>query len=91
MTYEDFMKLNEDEQKAAWTSLQTDNESFLNMRAEIESFKLDNDAYIKENEKLLSELQKTKEMNFSLARKLNLGAEKKAPEDILHDMFSQQK
>lgn len=91
MTYEEFKALSEDEQQTAFTSLQTDSDSFLNMKAELESFKVDNDGYIAENKKLLDELQKTKEMNFTLSRKMNLGAEKKAPEDILHDMFSQQK
>ena len=56
------------------------------MEAERNSFQKENDLLRKEMAELKTEMKKTKELNFTLARSVKTEPEKSA-EDILHEMF----
>lgn len=92
MTFEDFKTLSEEEQKAAFTLLQDNENALLDVKAELASFATDNKGLEEDVSRLQEELAKTKEMNFSLARKLNVSSQKAAStEDIIHNMFKKEK
>lgn len=87
MKFEEFKQLSEDEQHAVFTEMQINKDDLMNAKAELASFAADNKAIEDENKHLIEELQKTKEMNFSLARKLNVGGEKADAETLIYNMF----
>lgn len=86
MTYEEFITLTEEEQKAIFTSLDEKGVLFDDMEAERDSFKNENEKLRTENSDIRSEMKKTKELNFTLARSVKTDPPKSA-EDILHEMF----
>lgn len=86
MTYEDFKALTEEEQKAAFSALDDKAILFDDMEAERDSFKAENEKLRDEVSEVKTEMKKTKELNFTLARKVTAEPQKSA-EDILHDMF----
>lgn len=58
------------------------------LEAERDSFKNENAALQEDIKALKEENKRTKELNFTLGRKLNIeGQTQKSAEDILHDMF----
>lgn len=87
MTYEEFKTLTEEEQKAIFTSLDEKGVLFDDMEAERDSFKNENEKLRTENSDIKSEMKKTKELNFTLARSVKTDPPKSA-EDILHEMFN---
>lgn len=87
MTYEEFKTLTEEEQKAIFTSLDEKGVLFDDMEAERDSFKNENEKLRTENSDIRSEMKKTKELNFTLARSVKTDPPKSA-EDILHEMFN---
>lgn len=87
MRLEDFKNLTEEEQ-SAFLKLQEDQESRItDLEAERDSFKSENDQLKNDYKKSSEELKKTKELNFTLSRKVNIDAERKSAEEILNDMF----
>lgn len=86
MTYEDFKTLTEEEQKAIFTGMDERGILYDDMEAERNSFQTENDKLKEELSELKTEIKKTKELNFTLARSVKREPEKSA-EDILHDMF----
>ena len=90
MTYEEFTALStEEEKRAIFQSMADDSILFTDMEAERDSFKTENEKLIKENQDLKTEMKKTKELNFTLARTVSRDApEKQSAEDILHNMFN---
>ena len=86
MTYEDFKTLTEEEQKAIFTGMDERGILYDDMEAERNSFQTENDKLKEELSELKTEIKKTKELNFTLARSVKTEPEKSA-EDILHDMF----
>ena len=86
MTYEDFKTLTEEEQKAIFTGMDERGILYDDMEAERNSFQTENDKLKEELSELKTEMKKTKELNFTLARSVKSEPEKSA-EDILHDMF----
>ena len=86
MTYEDFKTLTEEEQKAIFTGMDERGILYDDMEAERNSFQTENDKLKEELSDLKTEIKKTKELNFTLARSVKTEPEKSA-EDILHDMF----
>ena len=88
MTYDDFSKLTQEEQKALFENMDEKAVLFDDMEAERDSFKTENEKLIKEAGDLRTEMKKTKELNFTLAR--TIGRDDKpeqSAEEILHDMF----
>ena len=90
MTYDEFLAIDtEEEKRAIFQALDDNKVLYDDMEAERDSFKSENEKLVAENAELKTEMKKTKEMNFTLAR--TVGRDKpanKSAEDILHDMFS---
>lgn len=84
MDYNTFMALPEDERQQAYISL----EDFNTVTAERDSFKTENETLRQVNKELQESEKKTKELNFTLARKLDTGSKAKDPVELLHDMFN---
>lgn len=83
MTYDEFMVLSEDEQRASFI----ESSSLDDLTAERDSFKAENEELIKRNKVLLEENRKTKELNYTLARKISVEP-KKSAEEIINEMFN---
>lgn len=86
MTYEEFTSLTDEEKNAVYTAMDEKGVLYDDMEAERNSFQKENDLLRKEITELKSEMKKTKELNFTLARSVKTEPEKSA-EDILHEMF----
>ena len=86
MKYEEFKTLTEEEQNALFTSMDEKSILFDDMEAERDSFKSENEKLKAELLESKTEMKKTKELNFTLARQVKSEAPKSA-EDILHEMF----
>ena len=84
MDYKTFMELSDEERREAYISL----EDFNTVTAERDSFKTENDTLRQLNKELTESEKKTKELNFTLARKLDTGSQAKDPVELLHDMFN---
>lgn len=82
MNYDDFKALTEEEQKAAYI----DSSRLDDLEAEKNSFKTENEDLNKKVKELQEELRKTKEMNFSLSRKVAAEPVRSA-EDIMNELF----
>ena len=82
MTYEEFKSLSDDDQKAAYIS----GDVVDDLTAERDSFETENDTLVAENKRLQEELRKTKELNFTLARKVSTGPTRSA-EEIMNELF----
>lgn len=86
MTYEEFTSLTDEEKSAVYTAMDEKGVLYDDMEAERNSFQKENDLLRKEIAELKTEMKKTKELNFTLARSVKTEPEKSA-EDILHEMF----
>lgn len=86
MTFEEFKALSDEEQNAVFTAMEEKGILFDDMEAERDSFKKENDDLRVSNSELKTEIKKTKELNFTLARSVKTEPTKSA-EDILHEMF----
>lgn len=82
MTYDEFRTLSEDDQRAAFIEGTVVDD----LTAERDSFKTENDNLAAENERLQEELRKTKELNFTLARKVSAEPQRSA-EEIMNELF----
>lgn len=88
MKIEDFKSLTEDEQ-SAFLKLQEDQENRItDLEAERDSFKSENEKLRADFNKNREELKKTKELNFTLARRMDNSADKKSAEEIMNDLFN---
>lgn len=87
MTLDSFNALTEEEKTkileayAAQETLLKDNE------AQIASLTKENETFKAGSEKLEKELKETKELNFTLARKVDTNIPRPSFEDTLHDIF----
>lgn len=86
MNFEEFKALTEEEQNAVFTAMEEKGILYDDMEAERNSFKAENDKLKQENLDVKTEMKKTKELNFTLARSVKTETPKSA-EDILHEMF----
>jgi len=86
MELKEFKELSEEDQSALLTKLNETAILYDDMEAERDSFKNENEKLQKEVSELKSEMKKTKELNFTLARSIKREPDKSA-EDILHEMF----
>lgn len=82
MTYDEFKSLPEDDQRAAFIEGNVVDD----LTAERDSFKNENETLSAENKRLQEELRKTKELNFTLARKVSTEPTKSA-EEIMNELF----
>lgn len=87
MTFDEFKALSEEERYAAFTANEEKAILFDDMEAERDSFKKENDKLLSEIGEIRTEMKKTKELNFTLARSIKTQPDKGA-EDILHEMFT---
>lgn len=88
MDFEAFNNLTEEEKKAHFETLTALEKANADQSAEINSLKKELDeknTFIEENKK---ELAATKELNYSLARKIDTNKEKKSFEETLHEAFA---
>lgn len=82
MTYDEFMALSEEERRAAYIAQET----VADLEAERDSFRTENDQLKASSAAAAEELKKTKELNYTLARKVNVAPTKSA-EEYLHEAF----
>ena len=87
MELKEFKELSEEDQSALLTKLNETAILYDDMEAERDSFKNENEQLQKELSELKTEMKKTKELNFTLARSVKREPDKSA-EDILHEMFN---
>ena len=86
MKLEDFNGLSEEEKIAFLASEETAAKQVEDLTAERDSFRTENEALKKQAETTGAELKKTKELNFTLARKIAV-PENKDDETILFDFM----
>lgn len=80
------MELTPEEQTAILTSAADMERKLSELEAERNSLDSDYKKQVDLIKQLRGELQKTKEVNYTLARQVT--KEEKGPEDLLHDLFS---
>lgn len=83
MDYDAFKSLSEDEQRAAYIESGTLDD----LTAERDSLKTENEALRGQLTAAQESEKKTKEVNYTLSRQLNLAGPKTDPEELLHEMF----
>ena len=83
MDYKAFMELPEEDREQAYISL----EDFNTVTAERDSYKTENEALRQQAKELRESEKKTKELNFTLARKLNTEEKPLDPVELLHEMM----
>lgn len=88
MKLEEFNALSDEEKTTFLTSVETDQKSITDLEAERDSFKTENDELKKQLDANNKELKATKEMNFSLARKITASPQVD-DETILHNIIKE--
>lgn len=89
MTLEQFNQMEDQEKETLLSSF--DQNKIEDLEAERNSFQTELEGLRKEFDSLKDEHKRTKEMNFTLARKLNVEDKRaQSVEDILHDMFKKE-
>ena len=83
MDYKTFMELPEEDRQQAYISL----EDFNTVTAERDSFKAENESLRQQAQELRESEKKTKELNFTLARKINTEQKPQDPVELLHEMM----
>ena len=84
MDYKTFMELPEEDRQQAYISI----EDFNSVTAERDSFKTENESLRQQAKELMESEKKTKELNFTLARKLNTEQKTQDPVELLHEMMT---
>lgn len=86
MKLDEFNLLSDEEKSAYLTSIETTQKSLDDLTAERDSFKTENDNIKAQLEANNKELKATKEMNFTLARKINTAPEEDADTTLYNFM-----
>jgi peptidoglycan hydrolase CwlO-like protein len=86
MILEDFNALSDEEKTSYLKSIETDQKKIEDLTAERDSFKTENDSLRSQVEQTNKELKATKELNFTMARKINIGS-KDDPETTLYNFM----
>lgn len=86
MKLEDFNNLSDEEKSTFLESMNGLQQKVDDLTAERDSFKTENTSLIEQNAASTKELKATKELNFTLARKINIGAESD-PETTLYNFI----
>ena len=87
MNLDHFNNLTDDEKAAYLLSCEALETTNKDQEAEIASLKKENDTFKAGTDKLETELKEAKELNFTLARKIDTSKDRPSSEDILQDMF----
>ena len=87
MNYEDFSKLSDDEKKAFFDTIADQDKKLSDLTAERDSLQKEVEANRITIEEGKKDLAATKELNYTLARKVNLEKDKKSFEETLHEAF----
>ena len=87
MTLEFFNGLSDEEKTKALQNFEALETLNKDQEAEIASFKTENETLKAGTEKLEKELKETKELNFTLARKVGTSQSRPSFEDTLQEMF----
>ena len=85
MTLEQFNTMEDSEKETLLATF--DQKAIEESEAEKNSFKAELEQLKADYKDLLEDNRKTKELNFTLGRKLNVEGKKQDAEEILHDMF----
>lgn len=85
MTLEEFNSLEDSEKESLLSTFNP--QDVENLEAERDSFKTELEELKEQFGILKEENKKTKELNFTLGRRLNVENKKQDAEEILHDMF----
>ena len=88
MKLDEFNALSAEEQETFLTSIETTQKSIDDLTAERDSYKAENDELKAQFETTNKELKATKEMNFTLARKINTEPSNDTY-TILHDLIKE--
>ena len=83
MKLEDFNLLSDEDKTTFLASIESNEKTISDLTAERDSFKTENEQLTAEIEKSNKELKATKELNFTMARKINTGS-KDDPETALY-------
>jgi predicted nucleic acid-binding Zn-ribbon protein len=86
MILEDFNALSDEEKTNYLKSIETDQKKIEDLTAERDSFKTENDSLRSQVEQTNKELKATKELNFTMARKINVGSHED-PETTLYNFM----
>jgi uncharacterized FlaG/YvyC family protein len=86
MNIEEFNALSEEQKVSFLASVETNEKTISDLTAERDSFKTENDQLNKMVEQTNKELKATKELNFTMARKINVGP-KDDPETTLFNFM----
>lgn len=86
MKLDEFNLLSDEEKSAYLTSIETTQKNIDDLTAERDSFKTENDNIKAQLEANNKELKATKEMNFTLARKINTAPEEDADTTLFNFM-----
>ena len=86
MLLENFNALSDEEKTNYLNSIETDQKKIEDLTAERDSFKTENDNLRSQVEQTNKELKATKELNFTMARKINIGS-KDDPETTLYNFM----
>ena len=86
MKLEDFNSLSDEDKAAYLNSVDNATKQIENLTAERDSFKTENASLLEQNAASTKELKATKELNFTLARKINVGSEED-PETTLYNFI----
>lgn len=73
MNLEEFNALSDEEKTTFLAGVETSEKQISDLTAERDSFKTENEQLTKQIEKTNTELKATKELNFTMARKINVG------------------
>lgn len=87
MNLDHFNNLTDDEKAAYLLSCEALETTTKDQEAEIASLKKENDTFKAGSDKLEAELKEAKELNFTLARKIDTSKDRPSSEDILQEMF----
>lgn len=86
MKLDEFNALTDEEKSTFLSGVETNNKTIADLTAERDSFKTENAALTKQIEQTNKELKATKELNFTMARKINVGP-KDDPETTLYNFM----
>ena len=86
MKLEDFNLLSDEDKTTFLASIESNEKTISDLTAERDSFKTENEQLTAEIEKNNKELKATKELNFTMARKINTGS-KDDPETALYNFM----
>lgn len=87
MKVEEFNALSDDEKAAFLAAEEKLQSDFKDVEAERNSFKTENEKLLADSKKNLEDLKSAKELNFTLARKIDHSEPTKSSEDLIHEMF----